>query len=457
MASQYTSSLQIQKIGNGEQSGVWGSSTNTNWDLVDNAIAGVVSITMLNADYTLSTANGVYDEARNMVIVASPSSTNTAIRKIIIPAVTKMYMVVNSTSGGYAITIGTSGGLAATIPNGTATMVYCDGSNTYAGVTGTSGAFTVGGNLAVSGTSTLTGQTTAAGALTAYTTATSTSSTISGTTLTIGGTITGTYFAGQILTGSGITANTTIVNQLTGTAGGAGTYTISVSHTIGTPQAINGSTSVLSTNQLVTGNSAIGGTLAVTGTSTLTGAITAGADATFTGTGQVKLPNGTTAQRSASPTYGMMRYNTTTNQFEGYDGTAGETISSITHITTQATVTTAVAHGLTTGTFVVITGASPSEYNGTYSITYASDTTFTYSMATSPATNATVVGSYTYGTWGSIAGTGTVAGGAIYQNAQTITANYTIDSTQNAGSFGPITINSGVTVTVPSTSTWTVT
>ena len=46
--------------------------------------------------------------------------------------------------------------------------------------------------------------------------------------------------------------------------------------------------------------------------------------------------------------------------------------------------------------------------------------------------------------------------GAIIENAQTISSNYTITSAKNALSAGQITINSGVTVTVPSGSTWTI-
>lgn len=45
-------------------------------------------------------------------------------------------------------------------------------------------------------------------------------------------------------------------------------------------------------------------------------------DGTFSGTGQVKVPSGTTAQRSGSPVAGMFRYNSSTSEFEGYDGSA---------------------------------------------------------------------------------------------------------------------------------------
>ena len=55
-----------------------------------------------------------------------------------------------------------------------------------------------------------------------------------------------------------------------------------------------------------------------------------------------------------------------------------------------------------------------------------------------------------------VSASGTVASGAIYENSQTITSNYTITNGKNAMSAGPITINSGVTVTVGSGETYTI-
>lgn len=57
-------------------------------------------------------------------------------------------------------------------------------------------------------------------------------SSIAGTTLTVGGTVTGTFAPGQIISGSGVTSGTYIVAQLTGTTGGAGTYSVSASQTV---------------------------------------------------------------------------------------------------------------------------------------------------------------------------------------------------------------------------------
>ena len=46
--------------------------------------------------------------------------------------------------------------------------------------------------------------------------------------------------------------------------------------------------------------------------------------------------------------------------------------------------------------------------------------------------------------------------GVFWENENTVTHNYTIQTNYNAGSFGPLTINNGVTVTVPNNSVWTI-
>jgi hypothetical protein len=150
MASTYTTSLKIQEIGSGEQAGVWGNTTNTNWTLMEQAVAGVQTITMSNANYTLSNLNGTLDEARNAVIVVN--GTNSGVYQVIAPLVTKTFIVSNQTTGGYSITIGGASGSVITIPNGVTTLVYCDGTNFYAGISGLAGNQTIGGNLSVTGT-----------------------------------------------------------------------------------------------------------------------------------------------------------------------------------------------------------------------------------------------------------------------------------------------------------------
>ena len=90
-----------------------------------------------------------------------------------------------------------------------------------------------------------------------------------------------------------------------------------------------------------------------------------------------------------------------------YDGTrwfyiattsTAQTISTITRGGTgnlTATMTTAAPHGLITGNRITVTGATPTEFNGTFVITRTGASTLTYTMATAPSGNATVVGTYT--------------------------------------------------------------
>lgn len=75
--------------------------------------------------------------------------------------------------------------------------------------------------------------------------------------------------------------------------------------------------------------------------------------------------------------------------------TTAQTISSITHVGTTATLTTAAPHGLITGNRVTISGATPSAYNGTFVITKTGASTFTYTMASNPGADASVMGTYT--------------------------------------------------------------
>jgi len=113
-----------------------------------------------------------------------------------------------------------------------------------------------------------------------------------------------------------------------------------------------------------------------TGTNTFA-AITASANSQFNGTGALKIPVGTTVQQP-TPAVGMIRFNSTLGQYEGYNGTV----------------------------------------------------------------------------WSSIGGA--QAGGAVYENKQVISSNYTMSTNYSGESVGPITINSGVTVTIPSGSRWVV-
>ena len=191
-------------------------------------------------------------------------------------------------------------------------------------------------------------------------------------------------------------------------------------------------------------------TLTVSGVSTFNGT------ANFLSTDDIKIPVGSTAQRPTSPTVGMIRFNSDTNQYEGNKIVTGQGITSITFVTSTATLTTNSPHGLSTNDYVTVVGASPAQYNGTYSITVTGASTFTYVMASTPATNATAVGTYYANLWTSIGG-GATGGGTdqIFNlNSKTVNSSYTMPTGYNANTTGPITLSSGVNITIPSGDRW---
>jgi len=128
MASTYSQTLRIELIGNGDQSGTWGDTTNINLGtLIEAAITGVQPIIFADANYTLTAFNGLPDEARNAVLVLG--GTNTVTRNLIAPSVEKTYIVRNNT--GASVVIKTASGAGVTISNNTTRIVYCDGTDFF--------------------------------------------------------------------------------------------------------------------------------------------------------------------------------------------------------------------------------------------------------------------------------------------------------------------------------------
>jgi hypothetical protein len=156
MASTFSPSLRLELIGDGDQSGIWGQTTNNNLGaLVEQAITGVITINMIDANYTLTNFNGVVDEARNVVITLEGSLS--AQRNVIAPLTEKLYTIRNATTGGFAIQIIGPSGTGVVIPNGMTATVYCDGTNFLVGMNGTPGNFTITGNATITGNLTVNG------------------------------------------------------------------------------------------------------------------------------------------------------------------------------------------------------------------------------------------------------------------------------------------------------------
>lgn len=128
MPSSYTSSLRLTLPVTGENSSTWGDLVNTGiTNLVDASVAGYAAVTMTDADYTLTTANGTADEARKMLLNITGTLTTT--RNVICPTVSKLYFIKNATTGGFAITLKTSAGTGISVPNGKSSVLMCDGTN----------------------------------------------------------------------------------------------------------------------------------------------------------------------------------------------------------------------------------------------------------------------------------------------------------------------------------------
>lgn len=129
MPSTYTTRLRLEKQATGENDATWGQKANTVFDLLDQAVGGVKTLTISTASgltRTLTTANGSTDEARNAVLRLA--GTATAAYSLQVPNVEKLYVITNT--AGAAVTITTSGAASTvTIPNGQSYGVSVDGSN----------------------------------------------------------------------------------------------------------------------------------------------------------------------------------------------------------------------------------------------------------------------------------------------------------------------------------------
>tara|TARA_R100001460_G_scaffold74372_2_gene115487 strand:+ start:1070 stop:3214 length:2145 start_codon:yes stop_codon:yes gene_type:complete len=153
MPSTYSTNLRFELMATGEKSGTWGTISNTNiGTLIEQAISGVANVAHDDsANYSLTTGNGTTDEARNAVVRIT--GTLTAARNVVVPAVDKVYLIKNNTSGGYAITVKTSSGTGITVPNGETKLLYSDATNVVEAVDSLTN-LTMAGDLTVNGSTT---------------------------------------------------------------------------------------------------------------------------------------------------------------------------------------------------------------------------------------------------------------------------------------------------------------
>jgi len=195
MPSTYTSNTGIEKPGSGEQAGTWGATSNNNFEIIDRALNGVVSIEIAGTSHTLTTTDGVLSNGQYKVLVltGTPSGTNTV--TISPNDQAKIYFVQNDTAQSVMFTQGSGGN--ATVPTGATKIIYADGAGAGAAVADFTGALSVTGG-------------------------------VNATTLEINGTqVTSTAAELNVL--DGITANVTELNYTTGLTSSAQTQIDSLS------------------------------------------------------------------------------------------------------------------------------------------------------------------------------------------------------------------------------------
>lgn len=138
MASTYTAAG-IELIAQGEQAGAWGNTTNTNWQLVEEMVGGVVDITLTGASYSLSTSDGASSEGRHSVLNFSGSPGATCTVTVTPNDMQKVYFVVNGSDQTVTISQGT--GANVSVSAGKNKIVFCDGAGVGAAVTDISSGF----------------------------------------------------------------------------------------------------------------------------------------------------------------------------------------------------------------------------------------------------------------------------------------------------------------------------
>ncbi len=207
MPSTYSPDLRIELIANGDQSGSWGNTTNTNLGtLIEDAISGTATVTTASANYALTAYNGIADESRCAAVVLNTSTgANFA---VYVPPVTKLYAVKNNSA--YVATVycstvlgnTTAAGTGVAIPAGKSMLLRSDGTNVVeqlsqvvgdfgiGGAASIVGALSVGGAASVTGNITVTGTGAFTGDVTVPTQTAGDSSTKAATTAFVGSAIT---------------------------------------------------------------------------------------------------------------------------------------------------------------------------------------------------------------------------------------------------------------------------
>ena len=133
----YVNDLRLKEITTGDESGTWGTSTNTNLELIGEALGyGTQDCFSSDADATTTVADGATDPARAMYFKVTSSATLSATRTLTIGpnTISRVMIIENATTGSQSINISQGSGANVTIANGSVKIVYLDGAGSGAAV-----------------------------------------------------------------------------------------------------------------------------------------------------------------------------------------------------------------------------------------------------------------------------------------------------------------------------------
>jgi|TARA_A100001515_G_scaffold129568_1_gene116344 hypothetical protein len=129
MASTYSSDLKLELMATGENAGTWGTKTNTNLNLVQQAVAGYEAIDVASSDVALAMTDATISNARNATIKLT--GTLAANRTVTVPnSIEKVYNIIDGTDhAGYTLTFKTASGSGVLLCEGNCYLLYADGTN----------------------------------------------------------------------------------------------------------------------------------------------------------------------------------------------------------------------------------------------------------------------------------------------------------------------------------------
>ena len=135
MASTFVNNLRLEEMATGEQSGNWGTKTNTNLELIGEALGFGTEAITTNADtHTTTVADASTDPGRAMFIKYTGTLDSACTITIAPNTLNRVHIIENGTSGSQNIIISQGSGANVTIAPGTAKVVYLDGAGSGAAV-----------------------------------------------------------------------------------------------------------------------------------------------------------------------------------------------------------------------------------------------------------------------------------------------------------------------------------